>query len=66
MFAAPKMNQAFQQALRSERKLPPQPEPTYGQPRPAVGFFAALSPSQKASALGYRGEENHGEPEFAR
>jgi hypothetical protein len=64
MFAQ-KLNPAFRKAIRTERKLP-EPEPAYAKPRPAVGFFAALTPEQKKRALTYRGEENHGEPEFAR
>jgi len=40
--------------------------PVYGKPRPAVGFFAGLTDEQKAKAITYRGEENHGDPQFAR
>ncbi len=28
------------------------------------GFFAALTPAQQAAALAYRGDENHGDPDF--
>jgi hypothetical protein len=41
-----------------------QPEPDFGQPRPMTGFFSGLTAAQKASALAYTGEENHGEPDF--
>jgi hypothetical protein len=34
------------------------------QPRPMKGFFRTLTPEQQAKALAYRGEENHGDPEF--
>jgi hypothetical protein len=40
-----------------------EPDPVYGQGRPMTGFFAQLTPAQKALALAYRGEENHGDPE---
>ena len=41
-----------------------EPEPVFGQGRPMTGFFATLSAAQKARALAYRGDENHGESEF--
>jgi len=37
------------------------PEPVYGQGRPMTGFFARLSPEQKARALAYRDKEDHGQ-----
>jgi hypothetical protein len=43
-----------------------EPEPVYGQPRPFTGFFSTLTPEQKARALAYRGDENNGDPAFAR
>ena len=33
-------------------------------PRPATGFFAHLTDCQKARALAYRGDENHGDEAF--
>lgn len=44
----------------------PEPEPVYGAARPMTGFFATLSPEQQKRALSYRGQENHGGPEFLR
>lgn len=35
-------------------------------PRPMTGFFAALTAEQRKRALGYRGEESFGDPEFKR
>lgn len=64
MFAL-KKNQTYRNAIRTERKLA-EPEPTYGKPRPAVGFFASLTPEQKAFALAYRGDENHGDDDYRR
>lgn len=65
MFAVKKFTTAISNRMRIERKLET-PEPVYGKPRPAVGFFAGLTEEQKAKALAYRGEENHGDPQFAR
>ncbi len=42
----------------------PEPEPINGKPREITGFFDHLTPEQQAKALGYRGPENHGHPEF--
>jgi hypothetical protein len=42
-----------------------EPECVYA-PRPMTGFFAGLTPEQQKAALEYRGEENHGDPEFER
>jgi hypothetical protein len=39
------------------------PEPLYATARPMTGFFSGLSPDQKATALAYRGPENHGQAE---
>jgi len=39
----------------------PDPEPINGRPREVTGLFGALSEKQRASALRYRGEENHGD-----
>jgi hypothetical protein len=41
-------------------KALPDPEPVNGVPREPTGFFAGLSPDQKAKALAYRGAENFG------
>lgn len=42
-----------------------EPEPVYApQPRAITGFFASLSPEQRAYILAYKGEENHGDLEF--
>ena len=46
-----------------ERRLP-EPEPINWKPREMTGFFAHLTPEQKAKALAYRGPENHGDPAF--
>jgi hypothetical protein len=43
-----------------------EPEPVYGQPRALTGFYATLTPEQKARALAYTGDENHGDQTFAR
>lgn len=42
----------------------PEPEAVNAQPRPMTGFFAMLTLEQQTEALAYRGEENHGDPEF--
>jgi hypothetical protein len=34
--------------------------------RPTRSFFGSLTPEQQTAALAYRGEENHGDPAFAR
>ena len=41
-----------------------EPEPAFGKGRPLTGFFANLTPEQKARALAYKGEENHGDSGF--
>jgi hypothetical protein len=48
-----------------DRRLP-EPEPINGKPREITGFFAHLTPEQKARALKYRGPENHGDRAFLR
>jgi hypothetical protein len=41
-------------------------EPEFLYPsRPITGFFAGLTPEQQNAALGYRGDENHGDPAYA-
>jgi hypothetical protein len=65
MFAIKKFTNAISRRMHLDRKLDT-PEPVYGKPRPAVGFFAGLTDEQKAKALAYRGDENHGELRFAR
>lgn len=42
-----------------------EPELVYN-PRPMVGFFAGLTIVQQSQALAYRGDEDHGDPEFLR
>ncbi len=42
-----------------------EPECVYT-PRPMTGFFANLTPEQQQAALEYRGDENHGDPAYAR
>lgn len=44
----------------------PEPEPINANPRPMVGFFAALTRVQQKHALAYRGPENLGEQHLAR
>jgi hypothetical protein len=34
--------------------------------RPMTGFFASLTPEQQKAALEYRGDEDHGDSEYAR
>jgi hypothetical protein len=46
-------------------KSPAEPECLHSA-RPMTGFFATLTSEQQKAALEYRGEENHGDPEFAR
>jgi len=65
MLAVKKFTTAISRKIRIERILET-PEPVYGKPRPAVGFFAGLTEEQRAKALSYRGDENHGDPGFAR
>lgn len=65
MQAALKRNPAFRNAIRTERKLV-EPEPAFGTPRPAVGFFSAMTDDQKLRALAYRGDENHGDDKYQR
>jgi hypothetical protein len=43
-----------------------EPEPVYGKERPLTGFLATLTNEQKARVRAYSGDENHGDPEFAR
>lgn len=38
--------------------------PDENKPRPMTGFWAHLTPEQKAKALAYRGPENHGDRAF--
>lgn len=33
--------------------------------KPMTGFMATLTPEQKEAALAYRGDDTHGDPEFA-
>lgn len=47
-------------------KTAPEPEPFCATPRPMTGFFATLTEEQKKLALEYRGDETHGDAEFAR
>jgi len=49
---------------RSESLPPKELDPINAKPRPMTGFFAHLTPEQKAAALAYRGLENHGDPAF--
>ncbi|MBX5153222.1 hypothetical protein HJC04_11340 [Rhizobium sp. NLR8a] len=65
MNAVKKVSAAFSRVLFTPKALP-EPEPTYGKPRPATGFFANLTEDQKKRALAYRGDEKHGDPNFAR
>ncbi|RJG46636.1 hypothetical protein [Mesorhizobium sp. DCY119] len=44
----------------------PDPEPFCAKPRPMTGFWSTLTEEQKARAMKYRGEENHGDKEFAK
>jgi hypothetical protein len=46
-------------------KQPAEPELLSGKPRPMTSFFASLTDEQKARALAYRGEENHGDPKYS-
>ena len=62
------LKKAFQASLSlwyGEKPLP-EPEPFCATPRPMTGFFATLTPEQKKLALGYRGDETHGDKAFAR
>jgi hypothetical protein len=47
---------------------PKLPEPAFdpSAPRDMTGFFANLSPEQKARALEYRGDETFGDDRFAK
>lgn len=49
-----------------EDKPLPEPDPVNATARPMTGFFASLTAEQKKQALGYRGEEKHGDSAFAR
>lgn len=42
---------------------PREPEPVYAE-RKMTSFFGSLSPDRRMSALAYRGEEDHGDPEL--
>ena len=44
----------------------PEPEPLYRDGVRLPGLWSSLTPEQKAKALAYRGEENHGSDEFRR
>jgi hypothetical protein len=52
--------------VRPADKPLPEPEPANAKARPMTGLFAGLTPEQKKQALGYRGEEAHGDKEFLR
>jgi hypothetical protein len=63
--ALKKVSAVFSRVVFTPKALP-EPEPVFGKPRPAVGFFVNLTPEQKKRVLAYRGDENHGDSEFAR
>lgn len=62
---AKRLTQALSRVVFTPKALP-EPEPVYGKPRPTTGFFANLTPEQKKRVLAYRGEENHGDPKYAK
>lgn len=59
--ALAKASAAFSRVFVGSKPLA-KPEPSYAVPRPTTGFFATLTPDQKAKALGYRGPDNFGDP----
>lgn len=52
--------------VRFETPQPPAPEPLYERERPMTGFFATLSPEQRAKVRAYKDEDNLGGNEFRR
>jgi hypothetical protein len=62
MNALQNLTAGVRRALRLEAPQPPEPELLRIQPKPMVGFFATLSPEQKAKALAFRGEQDFGDP----
>lgn len=55
----------FQSLVALVDKPRPDPSLVYNE-RPVTGLFAGLTAEQKARALKYRGDENHGDHDFKR
>ncbi len=64
MRALGELTRLFGKPKPLEPSARPEPELINGKPREMTGFFAQLTPEQKAEALSYRGPEAVGDRAF--